>query len=301
MDEIKREALITAAEQDSLSTAAKILGYTQPGISRMIRSLEDELGLTLLVRTEKGVALTPNGEAILPYLKDTLRSARLAHETGESIRGLLSGTLTIGCYYSVSSMILPPILKKFGSDYPYVRIILKEGTNRKLAAALEERTIDFSLASPPPASLSCDHIPIVDDELMVWLPPDHPMANASSFPIEELASFSFIITQPGQDTDIDRLLEDYHIQPDIHLAAKDAYSTYRMVEAGLGISFNQSLFARGWKGKVVTLPFDPPQYIHLGISIPSLKEASPAARKFIQYVKESMKNRGPSKGEIQGK
>ncbi len=59
MDEIKREALITAAEQDSLSTAARILGYTQSGISRMIRSLEDELGLTLLVRTKKGVALTP--------------------------------------------------------------------------------------------------------------------------------------------------------------------------------------------------------------------------------------------------
>jgi DNA-binding transcriptional LysR family regulator len=286
MDEIKCEALVTAAEQGSLSKAAKLLGYTQPGISRMIHSLERELGFPLLVRTKRGVALTPNGEAVFPYLKDTLRAARLAHETGESIRGLLSGTLIIGCYYSVSSMILPPVLKRFGTDYPQVRIVLKEGTNADLAKALEDRTIDLSLAAPPPPAVECDHIPILKDELVAWLPPNHPLAKAPSFPIQELGSFPFIITEPGQDTDIDRLLSRYHIHPDIHFATKDAYSTYRMVEAGLGISFNQSLFARGWKGKVATVPFDPPQYIHLGISIPSLKEASPAAKKFIQYVAE---------------
>lgn len=222
--------------------------------------------------------LTPNGKTVLPYLEETVRAARLTHETSASILGLLSGTLTIGCYYSVSSMILPPLLKRFGTDYPRVRIILREGTNAELAEALENRTIDFSLAAPTPESLECDHIPILEDELVVWLPPSHPLAGKTAFPLEALTSYPFIITQPGQDTDIDRLLSKYHIHPDFHFATKDAYSTYRMVEAGLGISFNQSLFARGWKGNVVTLPFDPPQVIHLDISIPSLKEASPAAK-----------------------
>lgn len=292
MDEIKCEALITAAEQGSLSRAARILGYTQPGISRMIHSLEEELGFPLLIRTKKGVELTPNGRTVLPYLEETVRAARLTHETSASILGLLSGTLTIGCYYSVSSMILPPLLKRFGTDYPRVRIILREGTNAELAEALENHTIDFSLAAPTPESLECDHIPILEDELVVWLPPSHPLAGKNAFPLEALASYPFIITQPGQDTDIDRLLSKYHIHPDFHFATKDAYSTCRMVEAGLGISFNQSLFARGWKGNVVTLPFDPPQVIHLDISIPSLKEASPAAKKFIQYVEEAYRADG---------
>lgn len=292
MDEVKCEALITAAEQGSLSRAARILGYTQPGISRMIHSLEEELGFPLLIRTKKGVELTPNGKTVLPYLEETVRAARLTHETSASILGLLSGTLTIGCYYSVSSMILPPLLKRFGTDYPRVRIILREGTNAELAEAPENRTIDFSLAAPTPESLECDHIPILEDELVVWLPPSHPLAGKTAFPLEALTSYPFIITQPGQDTDIDRLLSKYHIHPDFHFATKDAYSTYRMVEAGLGISFNQSLFARGWKGNVVTLPFDPPQVIHLDISIPSLKEASPAAKKFIQYVEEAYRADG---------
>lgn len=292
MDEIKCEALITAAEQGSLSRAARILGYTQPGISRMIHSLEEELGFPLLIRTKKGVALTPNGRTVLPYLEETVRAARLTHETSASILGLLSGTLTIGCYYSVSSMILPPLLKRFGTDYPRVRIILREGTNAELAEALENHTIDFSLAAPAAESLECDHIPILEDELVAWLPPSHPLAGKTAFPLEALASYPFIITQPGQDTDIDRLLSKYHIHPDFHFATKDAYSTYRMVEAGLGISFNQSLIAKGWKGTVVTLPFDPPQIIHLDISIPSLKEASPAAKKFIQYVEEAYRTDG---------
>lgn len=292
MDEVKCEALITAAEHGSLSRAARILGYTQPGISRMIHSLEEELGFPLLIRTKKGVELTPNGKTVLPYLEETVRAAQLTHETSASILGLLSGTLTIGCYYSVSSMILPPLLKRFGTDYPRVRIILREGTNAELAEALENRTIDFSLAAPTPESLECDHIPILEDELVVWLPPSHPLAGKTAFPLEALTSYPFIITQPGQDTDIDRLLSKYHIHPDFHFATKDAYSTYRMVEAGLGISFNQSLFARGWKGNVVTLPFDPPQVIHLDISIPSLKEASPAAKKFIQYVEEAYRADG---------
>lgn len=69
MDETKCEALVTATEQGSLSKATKLLGYTQPGISRMIHALERELGFPLLVRTKRGGALTPNGEAVFPYLK----------------------------------------------------------------------------------------------------------------------------------------------------------------------------------------------------------------------------------------
>ena len=104
------------------------------------------------------------------------------------------------------------------------------------------------------------------------------------FPVDRLADYPFIITQPENDTDIDRVLEETGIKADIHFATKDAYSTYKMVEAGLGISLNQRLIARDWHGRVTALPFDPPQYIHIGIAVPLLKEASPVAKKFIEYT-----------------
>ncbi|MGN0254752.1 MAG: LysR family transcriptional regulator [Eubacterium sp.] len=287
MDKTKCEAFIAAAEGGSLTYAANQLGYTQPGITRMINSLESELGFPLLVRTKHGVSLTSNGEQMLPLLRDIVRVQRAAEEAGSNITGLLSGVLTIGCYYSVSAMLLPNILRTFLKDYPGIHVILKEGTNAELSQMLDDRSVDLCYAAKPASGTICDWIPVMDDELTVWLPEKHPDAGLAKFPVEKLADYPFIITQPEKDTDIDRLLSDTGTHADIHFATRDAYATYRMVEAGLGISLNQRLIAREWNGHVVALPFDPPQYVHLGIVVPSLSEASPAARKFIEYVKAS--------------
>ena len=284
MDKTKCEALIAAAEGGSLSAAAETMGYTQPGITRMIDSLEEELGFALLLRTKKGVSLTPNGEQMLPFFRDVIRSQRMAEETGASIRGVLSGVLTIGCYYSVSSMLLPEVLHAFLSDFPGVQIVLKEGTNAELSEMLRDHSVDFCFAAKPSEQTVCEWIPILEDELNVWLPEDHPDADGSRFPVRRLADYPFIMIQPGSDTDLDRVFLIVKVRPDIHFVTKDTYSAYRMVEAGLGISLNQRLIAREWHGRVVTLPFDPPQYVHLGIAIPSLRDASPAAKKFVEYI-----------------
>ena len=284
MDKTKCEALIAAAEGGSLSAAAETMGYTQPGITRMIDSLEEELGFALLLRTKKGVSLTPNGEQMLPFFREVIRSQRMAEETGASIRGVLSGVLTIGCYYSVSSMLLPEVLHAFLSDFPGVQIVLKEGTNAELSEMLRDHSVDFCFAAKPSEQTVCEWIPILEDELNVWLPEDHPDAGLRRFPVHRLADHPFIMIQPGSDTDLDRVFVTARIRPDIHFVTKDAYSAYRMVEAGLGISLNQRLIDREWHGRVVTLPFDPPQYVHLGIAIPSLRDASPAAKKFVEYI-----------------
>ncbi len=284
MDRIKCEALVTAAEGGSLSYAANLLGYTQPGITRMIDALEAEMGFPLLLRTKKGVSLTPNGERMLPYFRDVIRTQRMAEETGASIRGILSGVLRIGCYYSVSSMLLPQVLRQFLADYPGVQIVLLEGTNAELSHMLHDRSVDLCFAAKPSAQTICEWIPVLDDELTAWLPENHPDAGCLRFPVGKLSDYPFIMIQPGTDTDLDRVFQRAGVHPDIHFETKDAYSAYRMVEAGLGISLNQRLISREWHGKVAAVPFDPPQFVHLGIAIPSLREASPAAKKFVKYI-----------------
>ncbi len=284
MDRVKCEALIAAAEGGSLSYAAELLGYTQPGITRMIDALEAEMGFPLLLRTKKGVSLTQNGEQMMPVFREVVRTLRMAEEIGASIRGILSGVLTIGCYYSVSSMLLPEVLQRFLADYPGVQIVLREGTNAELSRMLHDRSVDFCFAAKPSEQTVCEWIPVLDDELTVWLPESHPAADSLRFPVAKLADHPFIMIQPGTDTDLDRVFQRAGVHPDIHFETKDAYSAYRMVEAELGISLNQRLISREWHGRVVTLPFDPPQYVHLGIAIPSLREASPAAKKFVEYI-----------------
>ena len=161
---------------------------------------------------------------------------------------------------------------------------------------LKDRSVDLCFAAQPSDKTECDWIPVLEDELLVWLPANHPDAQLSRFPVEKLAEYPFVMIEPGSDTDLDRVFSRAGVHPDIHFETKDAYSAYRMVEAGLGISLNQRLISKEWNGCVVTIPFDPPQFVKLGIAIPSFREASPAAKKFIEYIEISAASDGFSKG-----
>ena len=98
---------------------------------------------------------------------------------------------------------------------------------------------------------------------------------------------------PGGDTDVAHVLQREGVTRNIQFTALDNYTTYRMVEAGLGVSINNRLMTASWKGKVKILPMDPPRYIELGIAIPSLAEASPAMKRFVDYIRKWVQDRQP--------
>ena len=281
MDAQKCEAFLTAFELGSMTAAAEQLGYSQSGITRMIGSLEDEVGFELLVRNKKGIRLTENGKAMLPLLRDIVRAHNDAKQMSADILGTVRGKLRIGSYYSISAMWMPSLLKEFTRKYPGVKIGLWEGGNREMAKWLADRSVDMCFCAEQSSGI-CDWIPLFNAEMVVWLPGGHPMSHAKAFPVERLEKEPFIHTQPGEDTELDRLISTLNLNPDLLFSTRDAYTTYNLVSAGLGISFNQRLISKNWSGNVVTLPFDPPQYVSLGIAVPSMKEASPAAKRFIE-------------------
>ncbi len=286
MDSLKCRAFLAVAELGSMSAAADTLGYTQSGITRMIHSLEEELGFPLFIREKSGVVLTGNGREMLPAVHDIVRADERAQQIALEINHITRGVLTIGGYFSVSALILPQILSVFQSRYPGIVIRLQEGGNREMAKWLNDRSVDICFCAMPGKDVSCDWIDFFQDELVAWVPKSDPDSSLSSFPLKRLEEKPLIQTLPNQDTDLDRLLRENHLNPDVHFTTRDTYTTYNMVAAGLGISFDQKLNSRQWSGDVAEIPFDPPQYISLGIAVPSLKEISPAARKFIECVQE---------------
>jgi len=292
MDSKKCEAFLAAIDYGSLTAAGEALGYTQPGITRMINTLEEELGFKLFVRTKKGVSVTGNGAIMIPAFREIVRAQRVAEELGSNIQGILSGVLTIGSYYSISALWLPGIIQRFQKDYPNVHIKVNEGGNKEITHWLGEKSIDCSFAAQPSEQPFYDWLPLVQDELEVWLPKDHPKAKDESFALHSLADEDFIITSANQDTEIDRLLDKEDIHPNIKFATKDSFTTYCMVEAGLGVSLNNNLISRKWTGDVVQLPFSPRRYVELGIALPNADEASPATKKFIEYVKAYLLDHG---------
>ena len=96
MDALKCRAFLATAELGSMSAAAESLGYTQSGITRMIRSLEEELGFPLLIREKNGTALTGNGREMLPAIHDIVRAEERAQQIALEINHITRGVLTIG-------------------------------------------------------------------------------------------------------------------------------------------------------------------------------------------------------------
>ncbi|MGN0363617.1 MAG: LysR family transcriptional regulator [Bilifractor sp.] len=289
MDMEKCRAFLSAADSGSFTEAAKALGYSQSGITRMIKSLEQEFGFSLFTRGKNGVRLTENGRKMLPSIREMVRAGRAAEQISSDIRGIVTGTITLGCYYSVSAIWMPVILKHFEGSFPGIGIRMQEGGNLDMARWLSEKSVDLCICAKP-ANSAYRWIPLYRDEIVVWLPIDHPLAKEKAIPIRCLEKEAFIHTSPGQDTDQDRLIEAQHLHMNEKYTTRDGFTTYNMVEAGLGISFNQRLISRKWNGNVIQIPLTPPQYVELGIAIPVDIELSPASKRFIDFCMKEIRN-----------
>lgn len=285
MDESKYEAFLLAVDHGSLTAAAEYLGYTQSGITRIIKGLEDELGFPLFIRSKKGVRLTENGKTMVPLFREIYRSMQNIKQTSADICGTVRGTLTIGCYFSIASVWMPTLLRGFQEQYPGLSISLYEGSNLTMDRFLNEKSVDCCFCALP-RTASVDWIPIFEDEVVAWVPKDHPAAKAGVLDIRDLAKEPFIQTHPGEDTETDTLIHKFHLKLDVRFTTLNAYTTYNMVSNGLGISLDQKLRARKWSGNVAEVPLSPRQFESLGIAVPSLSDASPAAKKFIKYIRE---------------
>lgn len=212
MEAVKCEAFLAAAELGSLTATAELLGYTQSGVTRMIGTLEEELGFPLFLRSKKGVQLTENGKLMLPLLREVVRAHHNAEQLSAEIGGVSKGSLTIGCYYSISALWMPEILTAFRARYPGVTVRMQEGGNLEMARWLNERSVDCCFGAQMHGD-KYDWLPVFRDELVAWLPRGHELAAADVFPLMRLQNEPFIHTSPNHDTDQDRLLEQHDLHP----------------------------------------------------------------------------------------
>ena len=250
----------------------------------MISSLEEELEFSLFIRSKKGVRLTENGKLMLPYFREIVESSQVAQEMSDDIKGVVRGSITIACYFSVSSMWMPHLLKVFSESYPHIQIKLLEGGNKEIAKWLAEKSVDICLCAEPQDSGEYSWKELYRDPLVAWLPKDHPKAKQETYRIKDLETEEFIHTLPGQDTDQDRLIKQEGLKLKTRFTTKDGFTTYQLVKAGLGVSFNQAMIAQDWKGDVVQLPLTPPRFVSLGLALPKQKPTSPAVQRFLKCM-----------------
>ena len=286
MDTEKCAALLCALEEGTLARAADRLGYTPSGISRMIAALEEDVGFPLLYRGRSGVSATGECEALLPALRQMVYQAESCRQTAAALRGLEQGSITVGANYRFYARQLPQLMARFREKHPGIAFQTIEGTSTTLVTALQEHRADLCIISRREGPHQW--LPLRQDQMMVMLSPQHPLA-ADAVPIRRLETESYIEIYPGRETDNSRILAENGVCPGNRFAGvEDDFSAMAMVEAGLGIALVNALIAGTLNGNVVFRPLDPPQYVEVGIATPSPEIMSPAARRFLNFVRENM-------------
>ena len=228
-------AFLKVFERNSFSDAARDLGYTQSAVSQMIKSLEEELGVTLLVRSRSGVALTYEGRHLLPYIRDTVNAYRMLQSQAAGFSGLEQGTIRLGTFTSVSSYLLPPAMERFRRLHSGIRFELYQGLYYEIEDWVREGVVDFGFTDMlRTIPFPCE--PIYQDTMLVVLPEGHPLGENIFIQVDELAAEPFILLEEGRGGGCIRDLLTRHPQINVQYRVADDYTILNLVENNLGVS-----------------------------------------------------------------
>lgn len=174
--------LIAVAELGGLRRAARHLGIAQPAITRSIRELEHELGATLFERSAAGMKLTPIGDAFAKRSLAAQQELDRAHDEVQQLKGVNTGTVSIGLSTAPHVALLPRVLGPFQRRYPDVRLRIVEGLFHAVEADIRNGSIDFYVGPLSEDRLGGDYVgeKLFDNQRVVLSRRGHPLEAATS-------------------------------------------------------------------------------------------------------------------------
>ena len=261
METARLRAFIETADKGSVKSAADSLGYTPSAISQLITALEKELGITLFMRSQKGMKLTAEGSEMLPLVRAYLTHEEEIYTFAAELKGITRGKLVIASYPSS----------------------LMESIKSDIFTHFEQNEADLAfLAYSEP--MPYEWIPLAKSNVIAAVPEDHRLAGEKRFPIKECENEDFIMGSWGKEMEILEILEKNDVHPEIKYTTYDTPATLAMVRMGLGVSFVNELSAQFWNEHLVKMPLEPPQSITFGVALPSREHMTGAAKKFLDYT-----------------
>jgi LysR family transcriptional regulator, cys regulon transcriptional activator len=223
----------------NVSDAAEALYTSQPGISKQVRQLEDELGLRVFVRQGKRLAsLTPAGEVVVATARRALREIGNLKRVADEFRSEDSGVLGIATTHTQARYVLPPVVAKFATRFPKVRLVLHQGNPVQVAEQTRNGDVDVGIATE---ALS-DYPDLVALPCYRWnrgvlVPKGHPLTRIRPLTLEALASYPIVtydFSFTGR-TAINAAFSAKGLEPNVVLSALDSDVIKTYVELGMGV------------------------------------------------------------------
>ncbi|MCR8641697.1 LysR family transcriptional regulator [Paenibacillus sp. N1-5-1-14] len=301
-----RQLLYTVqiAKERNFSRAAEKLHIAQPSLSQQLSKLEKELGVLLFQRNTNSVELTHAGALFVDKAQQILDNVDGLRREMEDISQMKKGRLVFGSMPITGSTILPLVLPIFQQQYPQIEIVLVEETSTNLETLTANGGTDLSLLSLPlqHESLSYEHL--LDEEIMLALPPNHRLveshlnADGTTTPItiDELIHEPFIALKKNQGLRqfTRELCEDSGFTPTIVFESSNIETVQSLVAAGMGIAFVPYMITKRASSDLtpVHLPLAIQPVRTLVLAYRKGRYVSNAAKAFIDTMKSVMQNKG---------
>ncbi|MCB2007996.1 MAG: CysB family HTH-type transcriptional regulator [Rhodoferax sp.] len=225
----------------NLTEAAKSLHTSQPGVSKAIIELEEELGIEIFTRHGKRLKrVTEPGQQVLKSIDLIMREVGNLKRIGNEYSAQDSGTLSIATTHTQARYVLPPSVTKLRQAYPKVNVSLHQGAPDQVAQMVMDETADIGIATESLAAYAgLVSLPCYEWQHMLVLPADHALCGRERISLEDLAELPLITYHPSFTgrTRIDQAFATRNLQPNIVLEAidSDVITTYVRLGIGVGI------------------------------------------------------------------
>ena len=279
-----------ASRLKNITRAAERLRVSQPNITVAIKKLEAELGIQLFDRSQKQLALTPEGAVFLNRIELALRNIQDAVLEVNDYKQLQKGTIKIGIPYMSGDYLFPKIFSSFQEQYSHLDIYLYEEGSMAIREQLERDELDFGIVIISNAAQSLQLLPMSTSQIAACVPENHPLAAKKSIGIQDLTDADLIMLKEGsflRHLVLDKL-KAANITPNIVLESNQIETIKGRVSSGVGLAFLLDFIVEGTPG-IKALPLDEPIFVDVGLAWKKDRYISKAAQSFMDFCKNTLK------------
>jgi DNA-binding transcriptional LysR family regulator len=232
------QALVQVARHESVSRAAEAMHVTQPAISLHLKLLEESAGTPLTRKQGRNIQMTAAGEVLVGYAERILKLWEEAGDEIAALKGITSGTLRIGAVMTAEHL-LPPMLVRFTTERPHVRIKLQVGSRPEVIGMLSRDEIDLAIMGTPPREFPTNAVRFAEHPMAFFVAPGHPLLKDRKLSLAHVTEHNLLVRERGSGTRtaVERLYKSAGLPLSIGSELSSNEAIKRMTAAGLGVAF----------------------------------------------------------------
>ena len=227
--------MLAVADVRNISRAAEATGMTQSAASQAIAQLESSLGFPVFVRERRHISVTALGEQVIEHARTMLVQLNAIRELADESRGLQGGRIRLASFPSVTSTLLPGLLRNVRRLYPGIEVVVLEGTDEEVEEWLAADTVELGVVMNP-APGRADVI-LGRDAWVAVMPVSYPQSGANGITLQELADQPFVLATGGCVVNGKSLIEQAGLQlSDVRIKVRDWISACMLVRENMGVA-----------------------------------------------------------------